>query len=78
MAHEHRAPLVEELSLYELNRLEWLRSHAGEFVLIGDRRAAGFFPSYEAAFEAGLGAFGISKDFLIKQVVEHEPVFVIY
>jgi hypothetical protein len=78
MAQKRKGSLAEELSWYESNKAGWLKSHQGQFVLIGGKKAAGFFPSYEAAFEAGLGAFGIGTDFLIKQVVEHEPVFVIY
>jgi hypothetical protein len=78
MAQKRKGSLAEELSWYESNKAGWLKSHQGQFVLIGGKKAAGFFPSYEAALEAGLGAFGIGTDFLIKQVVEHEPVFVIY
>ncbi len=78
MKQKQNASLAEELSFYESNKSAWLKSHAGEFVLIGDKRAAGFFSNYEKAFEAGLGTFGISNDFLIKQIVEQEPVFVIY
>jgi hypothetical protein len=73
-----KASLSNELSWYESNKSAWLDSHSGEFVLIGGKETVGFFPSYEKAFEAGLEAFGIGTDFLIKQVVEHEPVFVIY
>ncbi len=70
--------LHNELSYYEAKKREWLSSHAEEFVLISDHSDAGFFPTYETAFRAGLQRFGVSRDFLIKQVVEHEPVFVIY
>jgi hypothetical protein len=78
MANEHKPPLEEELSVFESKKAEWLNTHLGEFALVGKKTAAGFYPTYEAAFEAGLEAFGIGTDFLIKQVVEHEPVFVIY
>jgi|HubBroStandDraft_5_1064220.scaffolds.fasta_scaffold62624_2 hypothetical protein len=78
MTHKAKASLSEELSWYESNKRAWLESHSDKFVLIGGKTTVGFFDSYEKAFEAGLGAFGIGTDFLIKQVVEHEPVFVIY
>jgi hypothetical protein len=78
MEQQQKVPLEKELLYYESNKSEWLKSHSGEFVLISEQRAAGFFPSYERAFEAGLSTFGISIDFLIRQIVEHEPVFVIY
>jgi len=78
MAQKNKRALAEELSFYEDHKGEWLSSYAGQFALIGGKAAAGFFPSYEAAFEAGLQRFGLGREFLIKQVVEHEPVFVIY
>ena len=78
MKHKPKESLSEELSWYESNKNKWLESHSGEFVLVGGKTTVGFFPSYEKAYEAGLEAFGIGTDFLIKQVVEHKPVFVIY
>ena len=78
MANKRKGSLAEELSWYEANKADWVKSHQGKFVLIREKNLAGFFPSYESAFEAGLTNFGVGTDFLIKQVVEHEPVFVIY
>lgn len=78
MTHKAKETLSEELSYYEAHKPQWVNSHMGQFVLIANKTVAGFFPSYEVAFEAGLQTFGIDKDFLIKQVVEQEPVFVIY
>jgi hypothetical protein len=78
MAHKPKEPLSEELAFYEEHKAEWLGSHSGEYVLVCGTREPGFFPSYEAAFEAGLQRFGLGKEFLIRQVCEHEPVFVIY
>jgi hypothetical protein len=78
MAQKRKAPLAEELSIYESNKSEWLKSHSGQFVLISDKTQAGFYSSYEEAFEVGLKKFGIKAEFLIKQVLDQEPVFVIY
>ena len=78
MSQQSKASLSDELFWYESNKKEWLGSHLGEFVLIGGKTTVGFFPSYEKALEAGLDAFGIGTDFLIKQIFEQEPVFVIY
>ncbi len=78
MPEKPTTPLQRELAWYESNKAELLNTHLGEFALVGKKTAVGFYPSYEAAFEAGIEAFGIGTDFLIKQVVEHEPVFVIY
>jgi hypothetical protein len=78
MTEKPKAALQQELDCYASNKAEWLNAHPGEFALVGKKRAVGFYPTYEAAFEAGLEEFGIGTDFLIKQVVEHDPVFVIY
>ena len=34
--------------------------------------------TFEDAFRAGVGAFGITRDFLVKQVLEHEPVYFVF
>lgn len=78
MAHKRKEALSEELAYYQEHKEDWLSSFAGQYALIGGSTAAGFFPSYNEAFEAGLQRFGLEREFLIKQVVEHEPVFVIY
>ncbi len=78
MAQKKKGVLADELSWYESNKAEWLHTHQGEFALVAGNDLAGFFPSYERALEAGLRKFGVNREFLIKQVVEHEPVFVIY
>lgn len=78
MTQKNTGPLSSELAFYEAHKAAWLESHAGQFVLVCRDREGGFFPSYEAAFEAGLETFGLGREFLIKQVVENEPVFVIY
>ena len=78
MTQKLKATLSQELSWYESNKKAWIDSHRNEFVLIGRKTTIGFYATYEAAFKAGLDAFGVESDFLIKQVVEHEPVFVIY
>ena len=78
MTLRRKGSLAEEIVWYESNKTSWLKSHQGQFVLIGGKKTAGFFANYEAAFEAGLETFGVGANFLIKQVVEQEPVFVIY
>jgi len=78
VAQKSNTSLAEELSLYDSKKPEWLESHDGQYVVIGHKTVAGFFPTFEKAFEAGLAKFGIGTDFLVKQVVEQEPVFVIY
>jgi hypothetical protein len=78
MSREPTTSLTEELSIYDSNKMKWLESYEGQFVLIQHETVVGFFPTFEKAFESGVRQFGISTDFLVKQVAEHDPVFVIY
>jgi len=71
-------PLAAELSIYHSHKHEWLASHKEEFVLIGEGVPAGFYTSYEDALRAGLKRFGLNVPFLVKQVLDPEPVMVIY
>jgi hypothetical protein len=43
-----------------------IRCSPGEEVL-------GFYASFESAFKAGVKAFGVQRDFLVKQVLAREP-----
>jgi hypothetical protein len=70
--------LREELQVFELHRLEWLRSHRGQFVAIVGAKVIGFYPDYEAAFKAGLPAAGLHNSFLLKQVWAEDPVHSVY
>jgi hypothetical protein len=70
------APLDAELQVYEEHRNEWSREHLGEYVVIQDGRFLDqFFKEYEDAFRAGLREFGVSRNFLVKQIWITEPVY---
>lgn len=69
--------LDAELRVFQQHKKEWLQFHAREFAVIGATTVAGFYPSYETAFCAGLKNFG-AKDFLIKQIWAEDPVYFIY
>jgi hypothetical protein len=71
-------PLQTELSVFEQHKREWLRSNPGKFVVIAGQTVAGFYPDYESAFRAGLEKFGVKASFLIKQVWEEQPVYLIH
>jgi hypothetical protein len=71
-------PLSRELHVYSENKRAWLLAHANEFVVICEDRIQGFHPDYESAFNAGLKAFGLGRRFLIKEICETEPVYVVY
>ena len=68
----------QELRVYESHKASWLKSHKDEFVVISGDCVAGFYDTYNHAFAEALERFGIDRDFLIKQIVRQEPVFVIY
>jgi hypothetical protein len=77
MATEHN-DLQADFEVFERNRRDWFRTHANEFVVVGDGKMLGFYPDYETALKAGLHSLGVKKQFLVKQVCQEEPVFVIY
>ena len=68
MAAEEQTRLAVELDFYAAHKAEWLEQHSGKYVVVQD----------EDAFRAGVGAFGITRDFLVKQVLEHEPVYFVF
>jgi hypothetical protein len=70
--------LATELETFQSHRDEWLRDHAGTYVAIQGDQTAGFFESYAEAFKAGLARFGASRNFLIKEVWQTEPVYFVF
>jgi hypothetical protein len=70
--------LAQELEYYSARKQEWLRTHRGEYVVVQDTKLLGFFSSWEEAFRSGVQAFGVGKDFLVKQVLAREPVYFVY
>jgi hypothetical protein len=77
MSNEDKA-LQEELAAFELNKPDWLCSHCGEFVVILRTNVIGFYPDFESAFKAGHNVIGLGKNFLVKQVLAVDPVYVIF
>jgi hypothetical protein len=70
------APLTTELKVFEEHREEWSRTHPGKYVVIRDEAVLeGFFDTYADAFRAGLEKFGVSRNFLVKQIWITEPVY---
>jgi len=71
-------PLIQELCFYEENKRGWLNAHAEKFVVISRDCVEGFHPDCESAFKAGLKAFGLDRQFLIRQICEAEPMYAVY
>ncbi len=78
MPTEEQARLATELAFYALHKPEWLKQHRGEYVVVKDNTVLGFYSAFEAAYRAGAGKYGIRTDFLVKQILEHEPVFFVF
>jgi hypothetical protein len=70
--------LQTELAFFESNRAHWLLKHSGAFVAVRGRHVIGFFPDWHTAFLAGCARVDIRKSFLVKQVLEHDPVYYIF
>jgi predicted aspartyl protease len=70
--------LQDELRVFDQHKRQWLRTNSGEFVVIAGTTVAGFYPDYESAFHAGIKKFGVTTEFLVKQVCAEEPVYLIY
>jgi len=68
-----RTVLMPELAYFEQHKAEYLEAFPSLFVLIKDEQMMGPFPSAEAAYTTGINTFGMTA-FLVKQVLEHEPV----
>jgi hypothetical protein len=62
------APLETELQVFEEHRQEWSLAHLGEYVVIQDGGVLDHF-------RAGLREFGVSRNFLVKQIWITEPVY---
>jgi S-formylglutathione hydrolase FrmB len=78
MAANQQARLAVELEYYVQHKTEWLAHKTGLYVVIKDGGVLGFYPNFEAAYRAGAATYGLSADFLVKQILEHEPVFFVF
>lgn len=77
MAAEEKTRLALEIEFYELHKREWLKRHSGDYVVVKGGEVLGFYSSFGAAYSAGAGAWGVYTDFLVRQILEHEPVFLV-
>ena len=76
MSEQNR--LASELEFYTVHKIEWLKQHQGEYVVVRGRDVLGFYPAFNDAYIAGANAWGTGTDFLVKQVLAYEPVFTVY
>jgi hypothetical protein len=78
MATGDETRLARELEYYAQHKSEWLAHESGNYVVVKDGGLLGFYPTFEAAYRAGAASYGVNTDFLVKQVLEHEPVFFVF
>ena len=78
MAADQEARLAVELEYYAQHKAEWLVLKTGHYVVIKDRQPLGFYPTFETAYRAGAATYGLKTDFLVKQILEHEPIFFVF
>jgi len=64
--------LKAEFAFFEKHLQTWLDQHPEKFVLIKGEEVAGFFDTFEAAYEAGVSRYG-TVPFFIKQVLPEDP-----
>jgi len=77
MEKEQPTRLAVELNYYMERARQWAAEKAGQYVVIKNTSVLGFYPDFEAAYRGGAAAYGLETDFLVKQILEYEPVFVV-
>ena len=77
MEAEQPARLTVELDYYGQHAREWVALKAGQYVVIKNKEVLGFYRDFEAAYRAGAATYGLETDFLVKQILEYEPVFIV-
>lgn len=78
MATDQQARLAVELEYYAQHKAEWLAQRTGHYVVIKNTQLLGFYPTFEAAYRAGAALYGLNTDFLVKRILEYEPVFFVF
>ena len=78
LVENEQGSLATELDFYFAHKQEWLGKHCGCYVVIQDMKVLGFYPLFETAFRAGVNALGVTRNFLVRQVLEEEPVFFVF
>jgi hypothetical protein len=77
MVSDQQARLAIELDYYLQHAQEWVARKAGQYVVIKNTGVLGFYPDFEKAYRAGAATYGIETDFLVKQILEYDPVFIV-
>lgn len=63
----------EDVAWFNENRAFIAQQYNGQFVLIKDQAVRGAYPTYDAAYNAGVAQFGTAA-FAVKEALPEEPV----
>jgi len=78
MVPDDSTRLAVELGFYASQKHEWLARQPWRYVVIKNKDVLGFYASFQEAYTAGARRYGLDEDFLVKQIVEREPVFFVF
>lgn len=78
MTHTDNQRLARELAFFAEHKDEWLGTHRAYYVVVKGQAVLGFFPTFETAYRAGAIQWGLDIDFLVRQIVDDEPVISIF
>lgn len=70
--------LAKELDFYALHKDEWIKTHRAYYVVVNDENVLDFFLNFETAYRSGVLKWGIHTDFLVRQIVDDEPVVSVF
>jgi len=75
MTQSSRAPnpLEREVAAFEQEKPHLLKEHMGKFALFKGDAFIDSFSTFELAYQKGVQLFG-TESFLVRQVVEEEPI----
>jgi hypothetical protein len=69
--------IPDEEAWFNQNRAAIIAQYSGQWILVKDKSVRGAFPTYDAAFNAGIQQFGLNSGFIVKQAVASDPKIVI-
>lgn len=69
--------IPDEETWFKQNRAAIVAQYNGQWILVKDKSVRGAFPTYDAAFNAGIQQFGLNSGFIVKQATMSDPKVVI-
>jgi hypothetical protein len=78
MATSPPTRLAVEIEFYERHKSEWLKKYRNQYVVAKGEELLGFFVEFRDAYFAGVEKYGSNTDFLVKPIVEQEPVTFVF